>query len=98
MYLPLREARFWLTLVWATTLAVGFTIWDWAERDLAARARSQTLLLLPASEAGEEQRRALQSRIAPENGVARADWLSPAEQTRRLGNRYAGPAWQAMFP
>ena len=95
---PLREARLWVTFVWALTLALGVSGLDWAERLFEERAAALTMLLLPTEPPDASQRQAMLEKLRKEAGAGGLQWRAPADYSRQLSQRFAQPQWQGLFP
>lgn len=95
---PLGMERFWLTLLWAVSLAVGVALWDWVEAHFREAAAGQTVLLLPAEPLDDTQRQAVLRMVSQDPAVASANWRSPADLSRIVMVRFPQAEWARLFP
>ena len=85
-----REGRLWLTVLWATSLAVVAGAWGWVEIETSRRASQQVIALVPAGELSEAGRAEALAKVRAEAGVAGARWSTPEELARRLKDQFEG--------
>ena len=95
---PLRSPRLWVAVLWSLTLAVALAAWDWAERRFEDEAAARRIVLLPAVAPDAAARAETLAKITAEPGIASAEWIAPADLTRRIAQLFPSPSGAIFSP